>query len=136
MTYVEALLAIADPAATVAALAQADPDRVTEDGGINWGIAPAPAVTGTGGAALVLARLTAADAAKWTPSAAQVGVTILATYPHDGNAGAAAAAALWAALDAAALATVAAICPDVTTTDPETGIETTVTARDRLGVIA
>lgn len=136
MTYVEALLAVSNPAATVAALTELDPDRVTAGGGINWGVAPAPTVTGPAGAELVLARLTAADAATWTPVAPQVGVTILATFPHDGNAGAAAAAALWAALDAAALATVAAICPDVTTTDPETGIETTVTARDRLGVIA
>lgn len=133
MTYVEALLAISDPAATVAALTALDPDRVTEGGGINWGVAPAPTVTGPGGAALVLARLTAADAAIWTPVAPQVGVTILATFSHDGNAG---AAALWAALDAEAQALVATICPDVTTTDPEPGIETTTTARDRLGVIA
>lgn len=135
MTFVEALIAIPDPAATVAALGQIAPERVTEAGGINWGVAPAPSVTGPNGGVLTLARLTATDAAVWTPVAPSVGITILATVTHDGSDGQASAATLWAALDAEALATVTAICPDLTLRDAETGTETTLTARDRLGSI-
>jgi hypothetical protein len=136
MQVLEVLLHVVDAEATITMLRALDPARVSEDDWIVWGMAPTRFIEGEGGARLVLARLTAADAAIWTPVAPQVGVTILATCPHDGNAGAAAAAALWAARAAEAQALVATICPDVTTTDPETGIETTVTARDRLGVIA
>lgn len=135
MMYVEALIAIPDPAATVAALGHLAPDRVTEGGQINWGVAPAPSVIGPNGAVLTLARLTTIDASVWTPVAEAVGITILATFTHNGSDGQASAAALWAALDARALATVAAICPDITVSDPEAGIETTITARERLGSI-
>lgn len=87
---IDAVLHIANMPALVAAIAAADPDRVT--GGVITGFASTPAVR-AGVAALVYVRMTEQEASQWrgTP-----GVTILAEAPYGPESADAVYAALFA----------------------------------------